>query len=421
MKTKLTLIWIGIITLNFSCKNDMTTSEKNRINTEEWIPAYTKLPQPVNVDDRTMYCFRVENSRSNLEKSVQEEIILSIYDKENVFPEYFGGQYRSEEKTYVLLTDTSEQVKKEYMELCQVTPDDVIFKPCTYSFNELLRLWHKLEAMPTVKNNKDIFPIFIRQATNCVLVVFDGEKDESKIQWFKSEIIDSPMIKFNFLQDIRKESANKAGTPKMCANKLQNDYVTTGQNFLTEDLREGRIGFKGYLRYSGSETHQHGFITAAHVFRFENLDYSLYQAHSFDLPEENRFATSVYLNPRYDVAFCKLDPGITLYTNHNPKIVEIRGDELSNIIVHIEDKQLSASTYGGEHPTIRIDNCPVQGVALCYLQTETSLQRGDSGTLVTDTENNIVGIALAIEPNSKCFYIAQAYKFWGALDLKLKP
>lgn len=412
MKTKLTLIWIGIIALNFSCKNDMITSEENRTIPKDWIPAYTKLSRSTNVEDRTNYCFCVEKERP-MENYMDKTTYLFMDDENNVFPKHFGGQLASKEEIRIMLTDTSEQVKREYMELCQITPGDVIFQSCDYAYNDLLRLWHQIETILAAENNPDVFGAFIRVDKNRISVVFYGEKDETKIQQFKSEIVDSPMLMFEFIEELIKKSNAKSVSlkAKSPVNKLQDRSIITGEHFFVEDYHEGRVGFKGYLQYPKSNGYEQGFITAAHIFEYDNLGFSLYKDGDIDITDaDNYFATSVYINPKYDVAFCKLRSGYTLYTSHTPEIVSLNKYDPTDIFVHIGEQKVSAFAYPSENDT-----------AVCYFIDKAALKPGDSGALVTDSDKNIVGIVLSIAKNDpKCFYIAQAHKFWKGLDLKLK-
>lgn len=79
--------------------------------------------------ERLAYSFKENQSRSSNEVK-------------RVYPHYLGGYYRCADngKVVISLTDTSQIIKDDLIRLCSLTPENITFKLCEYSLNEIFDL-----------------------------------------------------------------------------------------------------------------------------------------------------------------------------------------------------------------------------------------------------------------------------------------
>ena len=198
---KYTFILVSIfLFLHISCK-DTHIDQKNSETIEAWTPAYTKLDVPVHLDERTRiaFCYQYDEiSRSNQEKDRAKRFFNQIY------PKYYGGMYIPKEdpmKTIVLLTDTSAITKQEFIKLCQIKSSDVIFKPCTHSYNELILVFKHLYDMPNLSETWGIESVGINTENNKVNIYFKGSIDHDKVKRFEATVFHSPLLAFTFCNE----------------------------------------------------------------------------------------------------------------------------------------------------------------------------------------------------------------------------
>ena len=126
MKRCFLLLSILAMFLSISCKEEIVEEEKGDSITK-WIPAHTTFSQPLGEWERIQYCFKHE-------EEVRRRPLQRVY------PAYYGGaQALPGDKTkYVIyLTDTSEVVKQDFVRLCDLVPENCVFRKCERSVNEL--------------------------------------------------------------------------------------------------------------------------------------------------------------------------------------------------------------------------------------------------------------------------------------------
>ncbi|WP_065219059.1 MULTISPECIES: hypothetical protein [Butyricimonas] len=434
MKARIVLICLCIWIV--SCKDDYTR-DKEHSNIESWIPAYKKYPEVSASAFKIKYCFRV-GSDVPLEQETQEgkEAFRKSLE-EQVYPEYYGGYYTDQQNSpriIVFLTDTSSRVKSEFIELCQIASDDITFEPCTYSYNELLRLQKKLSCS-SLFEKWNIESTLIRH--NKLYVLFNGQAKEETIARFKAEVMDSPMLVLKSTEEYDHVERNRprltsqnsreiaAFIPEnvRCGNRFFVNYGLYNPDDPTSyNMNVGRMGFCAYARNSFDAEFVYGFVTAAHNFNNFNKDIwiSPYILEAIDSP----FAYPHFIyRSSIDCAFCRFSPGYYIPKAHNPAMVFSIEDGMK-IEVLMRGSKYPARVQDPEC-NIDINGCNVH-VARCYFSDITrrpSLEQGDSGTLVlTSTESSwingdVVGIVVAMS-GSDVFFVVPAINMTNCFDIK---
>lgn len=241
MKNKLTLIWMCILVLCASCENGKSTiSEKDKFKIPEdawtkkigtWIMGYERYSSPNEVC-RIIHCYRTQFYPLG-EKTKPTP---------HIYPEYYGGILRLKKdntKKVVFLTDTTKQTIDKFVQLCQITSDDISYQLCTYSLNELSQVTTQLrENIDSLTKTLGVSSIRYSVKDNRVFVYFLGNRDEHKIQRFKTEVLDSPMLIFRFKSD-----------PRIQPIKSELEYVTDSRDIVIDENGEGQLVW--------TETHHH--------------------------------------------------------------------------------------------------------------------------------------------------------------------
>ena len=118
-----------MIALCFSC-NEMEEQRTARQIIEEWKPIYLRYDLAQTEHNRIKYCYKDEGEEKGLPSN-------------RTYPEYYGGMYVdtiNPDKIVINLTDTSEEVKEHFIQLCRLSPENYIFRRCDWSLNELHQL-----------------------------------------------------------------------------------------------------------------------------------------------------------------------------------------------------------------------------------------------------------------------------------------
>ena len=203
MKSKTILSFLLFFLVLSACQKKELNNEEKKILTE-WIPAFqkNKALSGITETERLAYCFEENQSRSSNEVK-------------RVYPRYLGGYYRcaNNGKIVVSLTDTSQIIKDDIIRLCSLTPENITFKLCEYSLNEIFNLQKQISEIPDVFEKWNIMTVGNDLEKNRVMIRFYGKYDENKINSFKKEISDSPMIDFWFLDDELPEPLDSLAPP----------------------------------------------------------------------------------------------------------------------------------------------------------------------------------------------------------------
>lgn len=254
----------------FSC-DEIEEQKTARQIIEEWKPIYLRYDLAQTERNRIKYCYKDEG----------EEKGLPSY---RTYPEYYGGMYVdtiNPGKVVINLTDTSEEVKEHFIQLCRLSPENYIFRQCDWSLNELHRLMNRLIDVPNFFREWDVEYLKVLEEENMLNVGFWGTYDEDKISRFKSEICNSPKLRFTFAGKIKKRPPQTESATEWEVDYLDAYYelnvlgdsvryllLRGGSSFFTEKKQLGKVGFSAYLREGNSWTQ--GFVTAAHIFKSPN-------------------------------------------------------------------------------------------------------------------------------------------------------
>ena len=113
---------------------------------------------------------------------------------EKIYPDYYGGSYINDAgQLIVYVTDNVQRPA--------VLSDNanVVYEPCTYSYNELLSVMDTLNNYKFSRSNDAIASNFnefgLYDSENRIIVKLDDLSDES-IKEFKENVCDSAVIKF---------------------------------------------------------------------------------------------------------------------------------------------------------------------------------------------------------------------------------
>lgn len=139
-------------------------------------------------------------------------------DKNTSYPEYYGGSYVNEEGQLVVLTTNVNESKAEVKRLKSKLANDVIYKDCKYSYNELNEIVAQLTqlAQQTPFMFEKVGMFGVDDEHNCVRV-FLYHNTPSAIRDFKNSVLDTPTIEFaecSKLEDNNLSCADSVGTIK---------------------------------------------------------------------------------------------------------------------------------------------------------------------------------------------------------------
>lgn len=139
-------------------------------------------------------------------------------DKSTSYPDYYGGTYVNEEGQLVVLTTSVNESKAGVKQLKSKLANNVIYKDCKYSYNELNEIVAQLTQLtqqtPFLFEKVGMFGI--DDEHNCVRV-FLYNNTPSTIQEFKSSILNTPAIEFaecSKVEDNSLSCADSIGTIK---------------------------------------------------------------------------------------------------------------------------------------------------------------------------------------------------------------
>lgn len=191
---KMVFLLVGLVVMSVSCKDAEETLRKAGV-VENTVPVYKKVSSVMDEGERLFFGDIVEDSRTEGEVKLKETF------EKSVFPDYYGGCYRSDgedRKIVILLTENTEENQKAIVERYALTEEKYVFETCENSRNELLDVMRQLTISTEFMKKWKIQHVLIRERENDVEVCFDGEPDEEKLERFKREVMDSPIVVFDF-------------------------------------------------------------------------------------------------------------------------------------------------------------------------------------------------------------------------------
>lgn len=114
------------------------------------------------------------------------------------YPDYYGGSFtNSDGKLVIYVKGNVEDYKKALID--RAGTDDIIFKPCQFSFSNLTEIMDTINAYKLNHADSPVCANFnsysILDAKNRIVVDLDQCNDE-QIAAFKKQVIDSPAIEF---------------------------------------------------------------------------------------------------------------------------------------------------------------------------------------------------------------------------------
>lgn len=118
----------------------------------------------------------------------------STYSNEKIYPDYYGGSYINDNGKLVVYV-TNEGSQPTILQ----SNEDVIYEPCTYSYNELLSVMDELneykfnQSDTAIANGFNEFGLY--DSENSIIVKLDDLSEQS-IKEFKENVSDSEAIKF---------------------------------------------------------------------------------------------------------------------------------------------------------------------------------------------------------------------------------
>lgn len=134
-----------------------------------------------------------ENAIAAYDELMASFVTMYSDSGEKVYPDYYGGSYINDNgQLVVYVTNATERP--------EVLRDnvDIVYEPCTYSYNELLDVMedlnnYKFSNSDTITNNFNEFGLY--DSENRIIVKLDNLSEES-IQEFKERVSDSDAIEF---------------------------------------------------------------------------------------------------------------------------------------------------------------------------------------------------------------------------------
>lgn len=230
-------------------------------------------------------------------------------NQEEKLPDYFGGSYTDSQDGLVVLIKgmDKEGINDIYQRIGK--HDNLKFKPCSYSLQELRNLKEKLSDIYFSDENKrkDLqwFSVGISIEKNRI-VVFLEDVSSCAIKKFKKEVLDSPMIIFEEMheaQDLSYIVVDSIGNDDLLARATTKTNIHLGAAITLSGSGYIATGSVGFRAMRGSD---HGFVTAAHVVPTTGLTVNF---------NSKACGTSVATTrgPKAEAAFVKVD-----YSNFYP-------------------------------------------------------------------------------------------------------
>lgn len=382
------ILQLSLMVMLTACENKETENDKT-FSLKNWRPKfreYETVTSEMTGIQRLSLCYQEEESRSGGSKN-------------RIFPPYLGGFYPSEEepsKMIVLLTDTSEQVKNELINLCSLNPEEFVFKWCKYSLAEIYGLSYEITTIPDFFENWNVVALGCDMRKNRLEIQINRMRDEKFIESFKANVSDSPLIELSFIDDELpidqpQESAQKAET-NIKVESADPVYKASPGDPIYSPVRSGyrNKGSMGFLLDFTSEwipNWPKGFVTAAHVVWEEGDELHFKNGNSYPL-----FGVADEIHRDKDLAICASYDGfaeLTAWYDPTPCHPEI-GDRV----------EVCGSTLGGYWSGVVTKQNIEVYISRLYqkvwcsevtMDNNRKLGEGDSGGIVIMEDGNKVG------------------------------
>ncbi len=399
MKSNLILLLLYLVILLPACENHESQKEKNDILTE-WIPFFSTNENLSGITETEKLVFCYQESKSRAEGKTKK-----------TYPPYFGGMYfrDSNNKDYViLLTDTNRVIKDAFIKMCSLTPENITFKLCEYTLNELFDLQEQIIDSPNFFEKWDVLAVCADQKENKVVIRFNGKSDVNKINLFKTEISDSPMIDFEFANDEIiniQNTNNKSEVHSNTYSQKESDKYNAmpGDALYTirgSDEFLGSIGFFIDITIGwpqGTTFPMTCFVSAAHIFEEENEElYYNHDKHHYG--DFRRFGIVYKLNRGLDIAECTAyDENSVLMADYDPVP---RYPSVNQKISATGACFESRNYYSGTVTKLGvIKNIKYNNVMCAEIMMDNNKRvfGGCSGGIVLTTDNQVAGILVAVD------------------------
>lgn len=230
---------------------------------------------------------------SRLLESFREDVSRSLDDRELLYPDYYGGSYIDDGKLVVNVCNGDELVVGKLRNMAQ--SDDVIIRPCKYSYNYLLDIMSKIrEFCADNRSNPlalNIDSYSLNDKENIVLVNLLNCTDVD-VKSFKEYICNDSAISFI-----------KVNGPSILLSS-----VNPGEGFYYEKNNDGDI-HQTSVGYRCKINNVAGFVTAGHSLEYSGIKvYKEFNGKSSYFGE----STISYQEGPVDAAFVKLYSGFDM-------------------------------------------------------------------------------------------------------------
>lgn len=222
---------------------------------------------------------RVQQIKDDQAVQLGEELYNSFSYKltrsqEENTPDYFGGSYSDSQDNLIVLIKgmDKEGIKDVYQRIGK--HDNLKFKECSYSLQELRDLKEKISDIYFSDENKrknlQWVSVGISIEKNRI-VVFLEDVSSYAIKKFKKEVIDSPMVIFEEMHEVKDLSyiiVDSIDNDNLLTRSTAKTNIHLGSAITLSGAEYSATGSVGFRAMKGNE---HGFITAAHVVPINGL------------------------------------------------------------------------------------------------------------------------------------------------------
>lgn len=242
---KILLVLVVIFTLSSCTREEHLQPEKETFKTNlDWYPSEAHLDA---IEEYQKILESFTTSRSYTLDSIH-------------FPEYYGGAFINEnDKLVVLVTNSQFNRQKNIEDI--VGSKNSIVKPCQYSYRQLNDIMNDLNELllnnpsknPAIEN---ITQAKLMEADNSIVVEL-LECTEEKINEFKENLINSPMIKFNQAKGFGSTEATttfEPGTKVYCTkhnSSVEHSSAALGYRVMKGDGTKGVV-VSGHFMHEGN-------------------------------------------------------------------------------------------------------------------------------------------------------------------------
>lgn len=354
------MVLLALVTIS-ACSSDEILNEENSV-------AQTALTSK----QAELAALQVGN---NLMNSFKENVSRSGSDQQIIYPDYYGGCYLDENHNLVVLVTGDANVYKQDV-MTRANSSDFVLKSCEYSYNELNDVMNELNQFFLNDANGNIVDALqwhsfaLSDKDNCIYVRL-GDFTDANIARFKQMVLDSPILDFE----------KSGGIPVFDAAPQPGGAL--GYSSGREDAS---MGYRA--KYNGEE----GFVTAGHFL-------SVVGEYVYCGNTQVGYCEQTQLDG-IDAAWC------VSFTNYYPTRITPMGVNLSatvGLVLFGSTATMEGITSGISYGNVTSTsttarfNAVINGVTRSYqltdcVETDYSASGGDSGGVVYDLYNYVLGI-----------------------------